>query len=299
MVFREKLTTMIKNNENKALDDLQLLAFSESFVENIRQMDSMKLYRFMPFNYNNLRSIEKNNLYLSEIGKMNDVFEGLTLAHPSQEINFKDLYDLVYLKSFSEKKESLLMWSHYGDNHKGLCVEYDLKHLTNQVGGQNTNHDILWHLFPVVYLENRIDDKSAFEKLKYASKSIEDYKHDLKNKNFHDDNIWHEDIKSLFLMKSEEWEYEKEWRIAVTFSQINECADEIDDKKALLYNVNGRIVDFDCITSIYCGANLESDKIDHVKEIVSRLNNEKDYKISVFKNILKSDEYKLDARKIL
>ena len=133
--FRKKLTQRIEGNGNKSLSDEDLIGFSKEFIEVLgesKSMSSMKLYRYMPFNYNNIRSIEKGAIYLSEIGKMNDVFEGLTLVHDSQTIDFKDLHDLVYLKSFSEEKDNLLMWSHYGDNHKGLCIEYDLKHILNQ-----------------------------------------------------------------------------------------------------------------------------------------------------------------------
>jgi len=300
--FRKKLAQRIEGNGNKSLSDEDLIGFSKEFIEVLGEsnsMSSMKLYRYMPFNYNNIRSIEKGAIYLSEIGKMNDVFEGLTLVHDSQTIDFKDLHDLVYLKSFSEEKDNLLMWSHYGDNHKGLCIEYELKHILNQQDNEKNNLGILYHLFPVIYLENRVDDESAFNNLKYASKSINQYKSDLKDKNVPEDVEWHKDIKSLFLIKSKKWEYEKEWRIAVTFMQMNEKDEEPYDGNKVLYNINNQNIPFDCITSIYFGANLENDKQEHIEEIVSRLNNDKDKKISVYKNILNPGEYKLDTELIV
>ncbi len=27
---------------------------------------------------------------------------------------------------FSERSDSLLMWSHYADNHNGICIEFDI-----------------------------------------------------------------------------------------------------------------------------------------------------------------------------
>lgn len=293
MSYRNKLLQRIQDNGNKTLSDDQLLEFSREFIKELKSKKSFKLYRYVPFNYNNMRSIETSYVYLSEIGKMNDVFEGLTLSDPTGKIDFKDLHDLLYLKSFSEDKDNLLMWSHYADNHKGMCIEYDLVNILNQVYENKVDSGILYHLFPVVYLENRVDDKEAVSNLKYAAKSIGEYKYDLNNNNCHADTEWHEDIKSMFLIKSKNWEYEKEWRVAVTFTQINEDSKDVAKDKADLYQINNQNIFFDCITSIYCGANLDKDKIKHVEEIVTRLNNNRSDKIYTYECKLHSSEYKL------
>lgn len=293
MSYRNKLLQRIQDNENKTLSDDQLLEFSKEFIKELKSKKSFKLYRYVPFNYNNIRSIETGYVYLSEIGKMNDVFEGLTLSDTTGKIDFKDLHDLLYLKSFSEEKDNLLMWSHYADNHRGMCIEYDLKHIVNKSHENKRDFGVLYHLFPVVYLENRVDDKEAFINLNYAAKSIGEYKYDLNNNNCHAHTKVHEDIKSMFLIKSKNWEYEKEWRIAVTFTQINEDSKYIDKDKADLYQINNQNIFFDCITSIYCGANLGKDKVKHVEEIVTRLNNNRSDKIYTYECKLDSSEYKL------
>ena len=157
----------------------------------------------------------------------------------------------------------------------------------------------MYHLFPVVYLYNRIDDKEVFINLKYAVKSIREYKYDLNNNNCHADTEWHEDIKSMFLIKSKNWEYEKEWRVAVTFTQINEESKDVAKDKADLYQINNQNIFFDCITSIYFGANLGKDKIKHVEEIVTRINNNRANKIFTYECKLDSREYKLNYELIL
>ena len=35
----------------------------------------------------------------------------------------------MYITAFSENNKSLLMWSHYADSHKGICVEYSFDDL--------------------------------------------------------------------------------------------------------------------------------------------------------------------------
>ncbi|WEK17888.1 MAG: DUF2971 domain-containing protein [Candidatus Pedobacter colombiensis] len=84
-----------------------------------------------------------------------------------------------YIKicSFSEINDSLLLWSHYADQHKGICVEYDL-----------VNEDkIRPFLQPIVYSE-KIFKIGLLEELDIIRK-----------------------IGST-LIKSKDWEYEAEWR---------------------------------------------------------------------------------------
>lgn len=104
------------------------------------------------------------------------------------------IYDMnKYIKSktsvvcLSERNDINPMWAHYADNHKGICIEYDLKNCDNLF--------LKTLCFPIDYVE--------------------------KNDNTHDLNsiIIHKDYdSSLFLFKtaitkSKDWEYEQEWRI--------------------------------------------------------------------------------------
>ena len=58
MSYRNKLLQRIQDNENKTLSDDQLLEFSREFIKELKSKKSFKLYRYVPFNYNNMRSIE-------------------------------------------------------------------------------------------------------------------------------------------------------------------------------------------------------------------------------------------------
>ena len=95
---------------------------------------------------------------------------------------------------FSEDVQSILMWSHYADSHKGFALEYDfrptLMRPLPRVG-----------LFPVIYSEERFD-ASAF--LAWGMFTI------LGIKSINPDIL--ASIKAA-LYKSKSWEYEKEWRM--------------------------------------------------------------------------------------
>ena len=52
--------------------------------------------------------------------------------------------------SFSSISNSILMWSHYADNHCGFCIEYDLEPLTAE-------HTFRKSLYPVIYSQKLYD----------------------------------------------------------------------------------------------------------------------------------------------
>ncbi len=87
---------------------------------------------------------------------------------------------------FSEINNSTLMWSHYANNHKGVCVEYEVN--------QDSHHRKIYlqqnrFLMPINY-------SSEIPKISgtYFFHNIE------------------ENIEKILLSKSLDWSYEKEWR---------------------------------------------------------------------------------------
>ncbi len=81
--------------------------------------------------------------------------------------------------SLSETFESLLMWAHYADSHKGFCAGYNIKGL---------NNDMTELTFPVFY---RNDFHTIFD--------IEDINGSI--------GMYALNVKSI------DWKYEKEWRV--------------------------------------------------------------------------------------
>ncbi len=87
---------------------------------------------------------------------------------------------------FSEDPTSILMWSHYADYHKGFCIAYDFSALGND--------DLRTRmLYPAIYSENMFDASGIFSQEKTIN------------------NILY--INQAALVKSQEWSYEKEWRL--------------------------------------------------------------------------------------
>jgi len=115
----------------------------------------------------------------------------LTSPEANSELLFTDkVKEITLVSCFSEVKDSIIMWSHYADKHKGFCVEYDLKSMSYP-----RKDMLLTLLFPVLY-QNELFNSTNYLK--------------LENENI-------SKVISVYpaITKSKEWEYEKEWRIVI------------------------------------------------------------------------------------
>ncbi|MCL2312290.1 MAG: DUF2971 domain-containing protein [Firmicutes bacterium] len=97
---------------------------------------------------------------------------------------------------FSEVNNSIKMWSHYADCHKGFCLEYDFKSLPYT--------DLRTRLlFPIIYQSELFD--------------VTEYLKNAKKENFNPFFA----VRAA-ITKSIEWKYEKEWRLILPFGVSNE-----------------------------------------------------------------------------
>ncbi|MBD5470933.1 MAG: DUF2971 domain-containing protein [Lachnospiraceae bacterium] len=102
--------------------------------------------------------------------------------------------DMVYIVSLCTDHKNRLMWSHYADNHKGFCIEYDF--------GADLLKDDGTIVLPVVYSSMR--PKLPYENVLLLEEPT--------IKNVNSQNLY-ESILFSMLTKDEIWSYEREWRI--------------------------------------------------------------------------------------
>lgn len=213
------------------------------------------LYKYYNDNPRNLENIKNNKMWFSAPCNFNDVFDcdipidskkifdsALKMApfnvKPGSnmwrdlkaEVNkgIKTLSKvLVNLKKttgvscFSESYDSLLMWAHYANNHRGLCVEYDLMDINKEIG---------FSAIPVVYSKDRTY-LNSLENLENEGYILEIF------------------INSL-ISKSPEWKYEKEWRIVRDDAS---CGNRWDCEN------NGALLDMITPSSIILGCEVQCD----------------------------------------
>lgn len=224
-----------------------LCQISQCIVQNRCKIP--QLYRYSPADYWNIRSLEQQKLVLRPASEMNDIFEGdvvTSLSFESIREKIESFQKGIYLKSLSEKKLDLRMFAHYGDDFKGMCVEYDFTHcVENQIKD----------LFPVIYAEK------PFKSVKPDT---------LKYNRF------------FFLRKAKEWEDEVEWRFIRLFKN------ETEQKREQSVNVCG------CIKTIYLGPRMEDVKKEHIKEIVEKVNLDRNERIELKELKLSKTKYELE-----
>ena len=184
-----------------------------------------KIYKYRNFNPDSLDNLINNTVWLGDPNKMNDPYDCChrfdtsfickqidekTVFKKVDEKNIPQLRSLLkeYMSrrnaeiisrlsakvkslfkfcSFSERINSILMWAHYADSHKGFCIEYPSKSFPE-------THFSSRFLHPVIYSDELFD----------ASEIL---------KNLPDCNIR---MNLAGLYKARDWEHEKEWRLLFT-----------------------------------------------------------------------------------
>lgn len=128
---------------------------------------------------------------------------------------------------FTEDNESILMWSHYGDCHRGVSIEYDV------VG--NPEQGVAADLWPVVY------SRGIFDATRYMQSAV-------KGRSFN--NLY---AFVACLHKSEEWSYEKEWRIVLPLGPGHPSYNRMAQKPKAVYlgakisdNDKTKIIEISC-----------------------------------------------------
>lgn len=277
----KEFSKLFNEGKNEYIYDFELLDFFRDniFIKGKPNNKLKPLYRYSPADYYNIRSLETKKIHLSEIGQMNDVFEGLSCEINDNELNSIDkLYDLAYIKSFSEICNDLSMWSRYADEYSGMCVEYDVRKL---------DENVLCHLYPVNYS----DERFVKSDLHFTFNELIRMKQDRENGNCLDSCDFLENIMALFLSKSKVWEYEKEWRLVFSYLQLNADYEKVENERnsdeKILYEYDTKDIDFDCATKIYLGPKMEKIKKEHLKEIGREL------KIDVIELQLSKNKYEL------
>ncbi len=162
----------------------------------------MKLYKYRTINSFSLDIIKNKRLYLTKTLNLNDPYDVLIKYEPQlpitkitidsekkkqilseiQEYNIAEELSNYRVCSLSEVDNSILMWSHYSNGHKGIVFELEL----------NENE---------IHVVKYVTEKEIFEETRKMKHKLWDKKES------------EEDWFLYLSHKMELWEYEKECRI--------------------------------------------------------------------------------------
>ena len=268
--YHDKMKYLIKDclQVNYGLiEDSVFVDFENYFLKTIKKDTSFKLYRYVSLYYKDEFSLNLEELRCSNNGSLNDIFEGLpqdwSNLHTAEEY-LKAIQNHAWVKCFSESPKINLMWAHYADSFKGICIEYDVCKLTDV--------NIQKQLFPVYYTKERkffLDTDSLIEY--YNGDKIDQTE------------SWRftKDTKGVFLQKASYWKYEQEWRLCI----INE------DKSA------EKNIPFACVSAVYLGPRISNSDLRCVVDLVRDYERNNQCHVDIYKTMLNKKDFTLNVIK--
>ena len=146
-------------------------------------MNTIRVYKFRCLKYG-LQSLNQQRLKVATLTDLNDPFElcavdlrekGFRKNHKTE---LKKLSKIRGFVSFSKDWSNPVLWAHYADSQKGLCIGFDVPEE---------------HIFEMQYLNERVKRETIAEKLAKTD-------------------VTTNDVRELFA-KSTHWAYEEEFRI--------------------------------------------------------------------------------------
>jgi hypothetical protein len=85
----------------------------------------LKIYKFHKININLLQSLRKETNWYSKLHLLNDPFECYLVDNTNTDI-YQHFTSSLCACCFSKNMNEILMWSHYADNHRGVCLEFEI-----------------------------------------------------------------------------------------------------------------------------------------------------------------------------
>jgi hypothetical protein len=170
------------------------MAVVRSYVEPV----SLYRYRSLKKFERELEAIEEAYLYCAPFSVLNDPMEGaftssrrLRNAPEYDELRraVLDNKDGLRICSFSEVPDHELMWAHYADQFKGICISYSLAKLM-----ENMDNDVSF--VRMFYSEKQPTIHKANRDYAYLAKMVLSY-------------------------KNYKWLYEREWRMFATLNRVH------------------------------------------------------------------------------
>lgn len=169
-------------------------------------------------NKSKFETLHNRKIYMSDVKDLNDPFDCKAYFYRPEQLKkyarlaehggklIDDFSAFSKVASFTANTiNSMPMWAHYSNNHKGFCISYDMKDKRNAPLSNCT--------FPVQYTSKRIDvtDLMDFQVRKIIARIEKTITEGKKE-------VLYDDLSLIFMtaffsnIKHETWDYEKEYR---------------------------------------------------------------------------------------
>jgi len=222
----------------------------------------MKIYKYRKIDEHIEKNILLNEFVYSRVKTFNDPFE----VSPNYSIHLDEyhkkyfdskpfeleklqslfynqsaislLHQSLYVASFTQKYDDILMWSHYADSHKGLCFEFDIP----------DSKLVDYQFMNVLYSDSRVTmNINLLKSINPQILNDETYSIEIKD-----------DLKPLYIVKSLVWKHENEIRLIYKNKMYDEKSDFVTF--VLPY-----------LSHIYLGVNISSSEEKRVVKLAEKV----------------------------
>ena len=83
-----------------------------------------RLYRYRSASENSFAELADGMAWYSRYDCLNDPYEGSYINNSGEPV-FDHLITSLRVLCFSRRHDNLLLWAHYAENHRGICLEYE------------------------------------------------------------------------------------------------------------------------------------------------------------------------------
>jgi len=260
-----------------------------------------RLYKYRPDNVHTLDILQNNELYFSFVEEFNDPFDCRvnlilptnkeqwevqakkyrieeTLARKAikwlETINFdtekiiqqyeKSNFRTIMLYCLSEIRDNILMWSHYSNSHRGICIGFETIIDQNSLCIKtddpmlNNHKNFIYH------------GPLPINKVKYQSNRPEPYDFIFSDANH---------LYEFFKTKNVDWQYEQERRIIMHYKEINK-----------------RLIRFEksALKEVIFGCNASAEFKQQVTKLIKDEYTSKDCNVDILQCSVDRNEYRLN-----
>lgn len=263
-----------------------------------------RLYKYRPDNVHTLDILRNNELYFSFVEEFNDPFdcrvkfvlpsnkeqweahakkhripedlarnaikglEGIKFdAEKIIQLYEKSNFRTITLCCLSEIRDNILMWSHYSNSHRGICIGFETIIDQDSLCIKTDDPILNNHIEPTYHRTLPVD------KVKYQIKCPESYNFLVSD---------HKHLKKFFTTKSIDWQYEQERRITMPY-----------------HDVNKRLIQYDksALKEVILGCKITAEFKKQVVKLIRDKYTSKAYTVDVFQTSIDRNEYRLNITK--
>lgn len=166
--------------------------------------DNVIFYKYRDINIYTINSLIEKGIYKSDPKNFNDPFDPIFKIDDLNSEILKEKLKDIKIVSLSKNCDNYLMWSHYANSHKGICLGYKINKLGNDIAFRK-----------VEYKNLKCDE--------IMSMAFDNYNGNL--------GLTTDDI---YLRKYKDWKYEQEYRFICLKNNGKEyLTDEIELKEVI------------------------------------------------------------------